>query len=75
MTSLLALFLRLAATDSADRSLLSTFTHYVYNVMRGRRLSLRHSVKHYKAPGINDLEFITVYGLLKVLYYLVNIIF
>ena len=70
MTSLLALFLRLAATNSADRSLLSTFTHNVCNVMRGRILSLRHSVKHYKAPGINDCEFISVNGLLKILYYL-----
>ena len=43
--------------------------------MRGRILSLRHSVKHYKAPGINDCEFITVNGLLKILYYLVNIFF
>ena len=75
MTSLLALFLRLAATNSADRSLLSTFTHNVCNVMRGRILSLRHSVKHYKAPGINDCEFITVNGLLKILYYLANIFF
>lgn len=48
MANLFAKFLRLAAAPCAYWSPLSTFTHNVCNVMRGRSLLLRHSVKHYK---------------------------
>ena len=48
MANLFASLLRLATAPSACRSLLFTFAHNVSNVMRGRRLSLRHSVKHYE---------------------------
>jgi hypothetical protein len=41
-------FLRLAAAPSAYRSLFSTFSHFVHNVMSGRNLLLCHSVKHYE---------------------------
>ena len=61
MTDLFATLLRLAATPSAYRSLLSTFSHNVRNVVRGRRLSLRHSVKHYEASEIiSMLRFICI---------------
>ena len=52
VTDLFAMLLRLAATPSAYRSLFSTFSHIARNVMRGRRLSLRHSVIHYEASKI-----------------------
>ena len=48
MANLFASLLRLATAPCACRSLLFTFAHNVSNVMRGRRLSLRHSVKHYE---------------------------
>lgn len=48
MANLFASLLRLATAPNACRSLLFTFAHNVSNVMRGRRLSLRHSVKHYE---------------------------
>ena len=73
VTLLFAFLLRLTTAPCADWSFLFASTHKTCNVMRGRRLSLRHSVKHYKAPGINDLKFITVNGTLKILYYLVYI--
>ena len=61
VTDLFATLLRLAATPSAYRSLLSTFSHNVRNVVRGRRLSLRHSVKHYEASEIiSMLRFICI---------------
>lgn len=44
MAHLLATFLRLATAPSADRCTLSTFTHNVYNVKRGRKLLLRHTL-------------------------------
>ena len=72
MTHLLSLFLRLAAAPSADRCSFSAFTHNACNVMRGRRLSLRHSVKHYKASGMKYRLFI--YLNLKVAYNFVNIL-
>ena len=45
---LLSPLLRLATAPSADRSLFSTSTHNVCNALRGHRLLLCHSVKHYK---------------------------
>ena len=48
MAELLASLLRLTAAPCAYWSPFSAFTHNVCNVMRGHRLSLRHSVKHYE---------------------------
>ncbi len=48
---LLSPLLRLAAAPSADRSLFSTSTHKVCNALRGHRLLLCHSVKHYETKG------------------------
>lgn len=48
---LLPSFLRLATAPSADRSSFSTSTHNVCNALRGHRLLLCHSVKHYKTKG------------------------
>jgi hypothetical protein len=52
VADLFATLLRLAATPSAYRSLFSTFSHIARNVVRGRRLSLRHSVKHHETSKI-----------------------
>ena len=49
MAYLLASFLRFAAAPSAGWCLFFTFTHNACNVMRGRMLLMRHSVKHYEA--------------------------
>ena len=54
MAHLFTLFLRFATAPCANRRSFSTFTHNDCNVMRGRRPSLRHSVKHYKAPGLKN---------------------
>ena len=48
MAHFFTIFLRFATTPCAYRCLFSTFTHNACNVMRGHRLLLRHSVKHYK---------------------------
>ena len=48
MANLFASLLRLAIAPCAYWSPLFAFTHNVRNVMRGHRLSLRHSVKHYE---------------------------
>jgi hypothetical protein len=66
MANLFTSLLRLTATPSAHWSPLSAFTHNVRNVMRGRRLSLRHSVKHYEARK-NRRVIILFNGLLKIL--------
>ena len=58
VANLFATLLWLAATPSAYWSPLSTFSHNVRNVMRGRRLSLRHSVKHYEAIPESQLSVI-----------------
>ena len=55
MTHLFTLFLRFATTPCANRCLFSTFTHNVCNVMRGHRLLLRHSVKHYKTSFVKTI--------------------
>ena len=47
---LLAALLRTTEASASRRSLL-TFTHNVSNVMSGRSVSSRHSVKHYEAVG------------------------
>ena len=62
VSNLFATLLWLAATPSAYWSSLSTLSHNVRNVMRGRRLSLRHSVKHYEAsdPKRFMLRFICI---------------
>ena len=62
VANLFTTLLWLAATPSAYWSPLSTFSHNVRNVMRGRRLSLRHSVKHYEAsdPKSFMLRFICI---------------
>ena len=52
MAHLFTLFLRFATAPCANRRSFSTFTHNDCNVMRGRRLSLRHSVKHYETLGV-----------------------
>ena len=72
MTHLFPLLLRFAAATCADRRSFSAFTHNACNVMRGRRLSLRHSVKHYKAPGMKYCAFI--YLNLKVANNFINIL-
>ena len=55
MAHLFTLFLRFATTPCAYRCHFSTFTHNVCNVMRGRRLLLRHSVKHYKTSFVKTI--------------------
>lgn len=54
MTDLFASLLRLTTAPCANRCSFSTFTHNDCNVMRGRRLSLRHSVKHYETLRFNN---------------------
>ena len=49
VANLFATLLRFTATPCADRCTLSTFSHNANNVKRGRKLLMRHSVKHYKA--------------------------
>ena len=48
MANLLASLLRLTVAPCAYRSPLFTFTHIIRNAMRGRKLSLPLSVKHYE---------------------------
>ena len=55
MADLFASLLRLTAAPCAYWSPFSAFTHNVCNVMRGRRLSLRHSVKHYETIELNRI--------------------
>ena len=49
------LFLRFATTPCTNRCLFSTFTHNVCNVMRGHRLLLCHSVKHYETSFVKTI--------------------
>ena len=49
MTNLFSALLRLTAATRACWKFFSTSTHITCNVMSGRKLSLRHSVKHYEA--------------------------
>ena len=58
MANLLASLLRFATTPCTNRCTLSTFSHITSNVMRGRKLLLRHSVKHYEATCFMDKFFI-----------------
>lgn len=53
MANLLASLLRLATAPGTYWCALSTSTHIVSNVVRGRNVLLRHSVKHYEA-SLND---------------------
>ena len=53
MTNLLSALLRLTAATCACWKSFSTFTHIACNVVSGRKLSLRHSVKHYEAISLN----------------------
>ena len=59
--------LRLATTPGTDWCSFSTSTHNVSNVVRGRRLSLRHSVKHYEAMD-DKYVFISIYFQFLILY-------
>ena len=51
---LLSSLLRLTTCPISNGRTFFTSTHNACNVMRGRRLLLRHSVKHYKAPGLKN---------------------
>ena len=53
MANLLSALLRLTAATCACWKSFSTFTHITCNVVSGRKLSLRHSVKHYEAISLN----------------------
>ena len=53
MTKLFSALLRLTAATCACRKSFSTSTHITCNVVSGRKLSLRHSVKHYEAISLN----------------------
>jgi len=53
MTNLFSALLRLTAATCACWKSFSTFTHITCNVVSGRKLSLRHSVKHYEAISLN----------------------
>ena len=53
MANLLSALLRLTAATCACWKSFSTFTHIACNVVSGRKLSLRHSVKHYEAISLN----------------------
>lgn len=53
MTNLLSALLRLTAATCACWKSFSTFTHIACNVVSGRKLLLRHSVKHYEAISLN----------------------
>ena len=54
MANLFPNLLRLTAAPCANWCSFLTFTHNVCNVMRGRKLSLRHSVKHYETLGLKN---------------------
>ena len=54
MADLFSTLLRLTATPCAYWSSFLAFTHNVCNVMRGRKLLLRHSVKHYETLGFKN---------------------
>ena len=56
MANLLSALLRLTAAKCACWKSFSTFTHITCNVVSGRKLSLRHSVKHYEAISLNCLK-------------------
>ena len=58
VANLFASLLRFATTPCTNRCTLSTFSHITSNVMRGRKLLLRHSVKHYEAIIFMDKFFI-----------------
>ena len=61
VANLFAPLLRFATTPCTYRCTLSAFSHISSNVMRGRKLLLRHSVKHYEAMSLMDKYFIRYY--------------
>lgn len=57
---LLAALLRTTEASASRRSL-SAFSHNVSNVMSGRNISPRHSVKHYETVGVSECVIILTY--------------
>jgi hypothetical protein len=54
MANLFSALLRLTAATCASWKSFSTSTHITCNVVSGRKLSLRHSVKHYEAISLKS---------------------